>query len=195
MSIESLHRALIVPGVSAAERLVLIGIANHDGEGGAWPSVDTLARYACVTRRSVQRTLTALVGRGLVTVDYRAGGTATTPADKRPNRYTLHLDSDGVTPVSPGPPRGDTGDPRGVTPVSPEPSLNLAGSDNRDAYTRSELLSFAAGMSTATWSASAATLAGRLDDIMATTPLPPMRIAALAARGDRRLLDIWRSDQ
>lgn len=121
MSVEALSLALNFPGVNAAERLVLIGIANHDGDGGSWPSMATLARYACVTERSVQRTIARLVERGLVSVSYNEGGTIKTRADRRPNSYVLHLER-GDTGV--GSSRGDTGVAHGVTLVSPEPSFN-----------------------------------------------------------------------
>lgn len=125
MSVESLSRALNYPDVTAAERLVLIGIANHDGDGGAWPSIETLARYACVTPRSVQRTLRRLVTRGLVSVEYQQGGTHDCRSGRRPNRYRLHLIHTPDTHVT----RevihtGDTGGGCGVTLASPKPSLN-----------------------------------------------------------------------
>lgn len=123
MSVESLTKALNHPGVSPAERLVLVGIANHDGDGGAWPSMHTLARYCCVEVRSVQRTMERLVERGLVTVLPQAGGNSDTRPDRRPNRYLLHLDERGDADVAPRGERGDAGDTNGVTPTSPEPSL------------------------------------------------------------------------
>lgn len=128
---------------SGTDKLVLLGIANHDGDGGAWPAVATLAKYANVSERSVQRSLTALVERGEVRVIYRDGGTRSTREDRRPNRYeilvccpescdrtTQHKTRGDVrvTPSNQGS-RGDAGDARGdvlgssgVTPTSPEPS-------------------------------------------------------------------------
>lgn len=123
MSVESISLALRVSGVTATEKLVLIGIANHDGDGGAWPSVATLAVYADCSERTVQRALSSLSDRGLITIDHNGGGTSRTRADRRPNRYVLNLD--GVTPMTP---RSDDGvtsvDERGDTAMSPEPSLN-----------------------------------------------------------------------
>lgn len=121
MSVESLSWALNTPGVSAAERLVLVGIANHDGDGGAWPSMSTLARYACVTERSVQRTIGGLVAKGFVSVGQNEGGTFGTRRDRRPNRYVLHKRGDTDVGSSS---RGDAGGVHGVTPTSPEPSYN-----------------------------------------------------------------------
>lgn len=132
MSIESMVKALNLSApLTAAEKLCLVGIANHDGDGGAWPSIATLARYVGVTERQVQRIIKSLSQLGMLTVDEQGGGTRNTRADRRPNRYVLHLD--GVTPASPrdgdgvtsGAPRGDMEGTHGVTPMSPETSLNL----------------------------------------------------------------------
>jgi hypothetical protein len=117
-----MSKALHVVGLHPTTKLVLVGIANHDGDGGAWPSVATLAKYAGVSERSVQRQIQELVKFGLVTVEMNCGGNRSTRTDRRPNMYHLHLDGvtpmssrDGVTPVTP---RGDTGDADGVTPVT-----------------------------------------------------------------------------
>ena len=123
-------------------KLVLIGIANHDGDGGSWPTIATLARYANTSERSVQRALEQLVELGELEVKQNAGGTHQTPNDRRPNRYRITIkrsvenhvgpsshgvtlasprDVDGVTLVTQ---RGDASVVNGVTPASPEPSLN-----------------------------------------------------------------------
>ena len=128
MSVESVVRALWVPGLVAADKLLLIGIANHDGDGGAWPSIPTLSGYLCMSERATQRHLANLVLQGLVTVEHNAGGNDRTRADRRPNRYHLHLPavdkpSDGVTDKSPRAadgvtkprPRGDRSGVHGVT--------------------------------------------------------------------------------
>lgn len=58
---------------AGAAKIVLLGIANHLGDGGSWPSVATLARYANVDPRSVQRAITALVDSGEVGIHLRPG--------------------------------------------------------------------------------------------------------------------------
>lgn len=141
MSIEAVALVLNHSKASGTAKLVLIGIANHDGDGGSWPSIATLARYANTTERSVQRAIAQLVLLGEVVVHENAGGTSETRGGYRPNRYDIHiqpvdkpvgnpdrgvtetspLTDRGVTPVTP---RGDASVARGVTPVSPEPSLN-----------------------------------------------------------------------
>lgn len=79
---------------SAAEgsaRLVLLAIADHDGEGGAWPSVATLARMARVSESTVVRARRALVDLGELTVHEQQGGGLALADHLRPNRYEIHL--------------------------------------------------------------------------------------------------------
>lgn len=112
MSVESMASALRLQGLPPVEKLLLIGIANHDGDGGAWPSIATLATYTGLSVRQTQRTVQKLVDRGLVEVGVNEGGNKKTKNDRRPNLYILHLD--GVTSQAE---RGDTQtSPRGVTP-------------------------------------------------------------------------------
>jgi len=132
MSIESVSRALNIVDdqLTPIQRLVLIGIANHDGDGGAWPSKATLARYAGITEKSVRIALRALESLGYITTEINAGGSKDTPGDRRPNRYTIHFDGgasrappSNSTGVPPAPPRGGASDgPTGVPPAPPEPS-------------------------------------------------------------------------
>lgn len=76
---------------TGAAKLVLVGIANHDGDGGAWPSVSTLAKYASVTPRNVQKHINALVEMGEVQRHMQQGGTRMTPDHSRPNLYSFTL--------------------------------------------------------------------------------------------------------
>lgn len=125
MSVESISWALRAQNISAMEKLVLIGIANHDGDGGSWPSIATLAMYANSSTRTVQRCIQALADRGFITVEQNMGGTMHTRADRRPNHYVIHRPKSGVTPMSPRDGNGVTSDAqRGDTAMSPEPSLN-----------------------------------------------------------------------
>lgn len=131
MSIEAVARALNVEGVTPAERLVLIGIANHDGDGGAWPSISTLARYACVTPRNVQKTIRQMEAKGWLQVQRNAGGTLQTGPHVRPNRYLIAWSkfSTGVSPTTGGRKSTGvsptTGDP--LSPTTPEPSIEPSG--------------------------------------------------------------------
>lgn len=126
-------------------KLVLLGIANHDGDGGSWPSVARLARYAHTSPRNVQRALSKLEELREIRREMNAGGDRSTPSDRRPNLYHFLLTCpvgcdgsrnhrmrdgqeplpiDGATSTSPRSRRGDTGVTPGVTPTSPKPSTN-----------------------------------------------------------------------
>lgn len=72
-------------------KLVLLGIANHDGDGGAWPSVATLAVYASVDRSNVQRAITKLEELGEIERVIQAGGFQSTNDWDRPNLYRFKL--------------------------------------------------------------------------------------------------------
>lgn len=125
MSVESMSWALRVQDLLPTEKLVLIGICNHDGDGGAWPSIATLSMYAATSTRTVQRAIAALVEHGYVTVDTNAGGTMQTRNDRRPNHYVVHRPRHGATPTSPRESNGVTPvTERDDTAMSPEPSLN-----------------------------------------------------------------------
>lgn len=87
-------------GVPGTAKLILIGIANHDGDGGSWPSIETLAAYAEVDRRGVQRHLATMAEKGILTVHANRGGTDATPVDRRPNRYEIDYGYEAV-PASP----------------------------------------------------------------------------------------------
>lgn len=89
MSAEALAIALNHSRAKGTAKLVLIGIANHDGDGGAWPSIATLARYANVDRSTVQRAISTLEALGEVRRLIQEGGTETTP--HRPNLYRVML--------------------------------------------------------------------------------------------------------
>lgn len=89
MSVESLAAVLHHSRAKGTAKLVLVGIANHDGDGGAWPSVATLARYANVDPRNVQRSLDKLVELGELAVHLQQGGDQRTPDHERPNRYDV----------------------------------------------------------------------------------------------------------
>ena len=87
MSVESLAAVLHHSRAKGTAKLVLVGIANHDGDGGAYPAVATLARYANVDVRNVQRALDKLVSLGELVIELQAGGTPSMPDHERTNRY------------------------------------------------------------------------------------------------------------
>lgn len=137
MSVEALSVVLHHSRATGTDKLVLIGIANHDGDGGAWPAVATLSRYANVHERNVQRSLARLVQLGELVRHGQTGGLPGTPAHERPTLYEIAVTCppgcDGsknhrVTLAPPGDARATGGggatDRGGVAPASPEPSLN-----------------------------------------------------------------------
>jgi hypothetical protein len=91
VSVESIAIALHHSEAKGTAKLVLIGIANHDGDGGAWPSVATLARYSGVDARNVQRALDRLVKLGEIHRDVQGGGDERIADHRRPNRYRFLL--------------------------------------------------------------------------------------------------------
>lgn len=91
MSVESLSAVLHHSRAKGTAKLVAVGIANHDGDGGAWPTVSTLARYANCDARSVQRALSKLSELGELTITQQGGGTAGLADHERPNLYHLHV--------------------------------------------------------------------------------------------------------
>jgi len=150
MSVQSISLVFDHSLSEGAARLVLLSIANHDGEGGSWPSIATIARESRKSESTVRRAIKELQDLGELVVHLNDGGTHKTRADRRPNRYEITIDPDadgtsgqqqtgpdhGVSPVTGREePRGVTHDtppqdhgvssptPRGVTAVTPEPSL------------------------------------------------------------------------
>lgn len=122
MSIEAVNWVLIHSPTAGNAKMVLVGIANHAHPDGSesYPAVDTLALYARVDRRTVQRKLRELEAAGhirrdgvgpqgqakwrLIMVEPSAQG-----GDNLPPRQPAA----GAAPVS----------PQGAAPVSPEPSF------------------------------------------------------------------------
>lgn len=87
MSVEAMAAVLHHSKATGTAKLVLLGIANHDGDGGAWPTVATLAKYANTSERGTQKAIARLVELGELRVDRQQGGTADYVDALRPNRY------------------------------------------------------------------------------------------------------------
>lgn len=68
--------------------LVLVAIANYISDDGAWPKVDTIAKYARTSTRQVHRSLNSL--RELGEIDWVTGG-GQGQGVYRPNLYRLLL--------------------------------------------------------------------------------------------------------
>ena len=117
-------------------KLVLWGIANHHGDGGSWPAIATLAKYAKVSERRVQQIIRELADMGEIAIDEQGGYGQ---GQYKTNRYTILLqcptDCDGTinhnsgvksgaSGVKSGVIRGEIQGTSGVKPVSPEPDYN-----------------------------------------------------------------------
>lgn len=131
MAIESMARVLQMCTLQGTAKLVLLGIANHDGDGGSWPSIATLAKYASVTERNAQKAVDRLIEDGWITCEVQGGGNRATRGDRRPNLYHIvwtrldgvSLPTDDVDGVSDATSRGVATDVDGVSVATPEPSL------------------------------------------------------------------------
>ena len=127
MSVESISLVLNRSKATGTDKLVLIGIANHDGDGGSWPSIATLARYANKSESAVIRSLRRLEAMGEIVTHRNAGGTRSTRSDRRPNRYEITLSTTLTHGVASTPgrcmSRGGVQRENGVASTPPEPSL------------------------------------------------------------------------
>lgn len=72
-------------------KVILIGIANHLGDGGSWPSMATLARYGGCTVDQARKIVRRLEDLKEIAVAPQAGGLAATPDHMRPNLYDFRL--------------------------------------------------------------------------------------------------------
>jgi len=89
MSVEVMAIVLHHSRATGTAKLVLVGIANHAGDGGAWPSRYTLAKYAGCSEDNVRKAVKRLVGLGELKVHVQAGGMADDDDAWRPNRYDV----------------------------------------------------------------------------------------------------------
>ena len=113
MSVEMISLVLNNSRAEGRAKLVLIGIANHHGDNGAWPSIATLARYANSSERSIKRDLQYLQELGEITVEINGSDFG---GQYKTNKYWIILS--GVTgQVS----RGDRLGNSGVTDVAHKP--------------------------------------------------------------------------
>jgi len=116
MSIEAVSLVLNHSKAHGRAKLVLIGIANHMGDQGAWPSIETLAKYANASERSVKRDIQDLVDLGELVVHYQA---APINSQYKTNLYWITISgvTDSVSGVTTQVIRGDRLGKSGVTPV------------------------------------------------------------------------------
>lgn len=101
MSVEAIALCLHHSQAKGVDKLVLIGIANHEGDGGAYPAIATLELYSGVSRTRVKQALRTLQDLGEIVIHVQKGGSADCRPDRRPNRYDVLVrcpsDCDGTT--------------------------------------------------------------------------------------------------
>jgi hypothetical protein len=124
MSIEAVSLVLNNSRATGRAKLVLLGIANHLGDHGAWPSISTLARYANASERSVKRDIQELVELGELKVELQ---NAPTKTQYKTNLYWITISSgvtDSASGVTDWVSRGDSSGKSGVTPVGTQ-NINI----------------------------------------------------------------------
>ena len=124
MSIEAVSLVLNNSRATGRAKLVLLGIANHLGDQGAWPSISTLARYANASERSVKRDIQELVEMGELKVELQ---NAPTKTQYKTNLYWITISSgvtDSASGVTDWVSRGDSSGKSGVTPVGTQ-NINI----------------------------------------------------------------------
>jgi len=89
MSIEVMNAVWKSSKATGRTKLVLLAIADHQGEQGAWPSLGTLAKMAGASERSVQRDIETLEQLGELSVT-RYG--SPTKGRNKTNLYFVTLD-------------------------------------------------------------------------------------------------------
>lgn len=68
MSFKIVDEVIKTPGFKPNDKLVLMSLASHanDRDCAAWPSVETIGYEACLSRRTVQRSLRNLERMGVI---------------------------------------------------------------------------------------------------------------------------------
>jgi len=121
MSVEAISKVLNYSKAKGSQKLVLIGIANHHGDEGAWPAIKTLARYANLSERRVQQMIRELEAMGELRIEECKGSGF---RQYKTNRYWILTEAPEETPgVKPASLRGEARFVSGVKPVSPETSI------------------------------------------------------------------------
>lgn len=91
MSVESMAIALHHSRAKGSAKLICVGIANHDGDGGAMPSMRTLAKYGGVEVRQARKAVRRLEELGEIRTDIQGGTLDYLDDDEQPNRYHFLL--------------------------------------------------------------------------------------------------------
>jgi hypothetical protein len=124
VSIEAVALVLNKSKATGRAKLVLLGIANHLGDQGAWPAISTLARYANASERSVKRDIQELIDLGELRVELQ---NAPTQNQYKTNLYWITIQAgvtDSASGVTAQVSRGDRLGKSGVTPVGTQ-NINI----------------------------------------------------------------------
>jgi len=92
VTVENIAQVLHHSKATGATKLVLVGIANHAGDGGAFPAMETLATYAGIDVSGVRRHMRTLEKLGEVTVETNGGGDPKRPIPKHMRPNLFHID-------------------------------------------------------------------------------------------------------
>ena len=118
---------------TGAAKLTLIGIGNHDGDGGAWPSIKTLSRYAHTDARATRRQIDKLIELGEIEQVTNGGGSRDTAEHERPNLYRFILECpDNCDKSKNHRICGTCGDPRYSTPRFTCPACKAVENSEKD---------------------------------------------------------------
>ena len=123
MSAKLVGRALEMRGLSKAEKLILIGLADcsNSSTGACYPSISWLAAVAEVSERHAVRCVKELESLRLIRVDRRPG---------RSSDYVIFpVDDLGSTPDTMTGPTPDTMTGVEMSPLSPRHDITPGGSD------------------------------------------------------------------
>ena len=140
MSIEIMNTVWKYSKATGRARLVLLAIADHQGEIGAWPSIETLSKMVNASERSVQRDIQELVALGELTVEVQ---NAPTRGQYKSNLYWVTLSgvtesASGVTDSTSGVTnqvvRGDTVGTLNLNRTITEPLENLYAQNDFDVF-------------------------------------------------------------
>ena len=126
MSVQALSCAMVIRGVSASEKLLLLVLSNYADENmSCWPSHKRLSEDACLSQRTILTLLKGLEERGVITrrERFRQDGSRTS------DLITLHLGGAVISPppeVHDTPPTQSTaGGGARISPLTTfEPSVN-----------------------------------------------------------------------
>lgn len=116
-------RVLGMGDLTPHEKIVLAALAYHDGPGGCYPSIQTVADYVNLHRATVTRHIRTMKKKGLLTSKRRG---------QKFNQYTINYGVPDVTPVATSEKRVNVTDtsPRCSTPVTSDvaPAATQTGS-------------------------------------------------------------------